>query len=373
MRVFFDARVIQDHFPGIGRYAWNLLAAMPQWLAADDHLTIAHDPAAQNTRYDVAALAPAGDPRVRIVESRTPVFSLRNAIQGGPRGALSHYPYYARPYVGARPTVTTLYDAIPFLYPGLVPSARTRMLISVLTALAAQRGDAFFAISQATADDLTRRFPALRGKVTVTPLAADASFSVSAAQSRAAAARARYHLPERFALYLASNKPHKNLVRLVEAWAEVVAAGETTPLIIAGHQDARFQHAPDRARALDIQGAVRFIGDVSADIMPGLYGACALFVYPSLYEGFGLTPLEAMACGAPVACSNTSSLPEVVGDAALRFDPLDPAEIAQASLSILRDPALAADLSRRGVERARTFTWSDCARKTVETYRCLWR
>ncbi|HRA55105.1 MAG TPA: glycosyltransferase family 1 protein, partial [Thermoflexales bacterium] len=116
---------------------------------------------------------------------------------------------------------------------------------------------------------------------------------------------------------------------------------------------------------------VRFIGDVPGAAMPGLYGACDLFVYPSLYEGFGLTPLEAMACGAPVACSNTSSLPEVVGDAALLFDPRDPGAIAAACLRVLGEPDLAAELRASGVARAATFTWDECARRTVAVYRAL--
>lgn len=373
MNVFFDGRVIQDHFPGIGRYAWNLLKALPGQLGPDDRVTILHDPSAKNTRYDVAALAPPGDPRMALAETRAPIFGPSNALRNpAPRGAVSHFPYYVRPYFGPRPTVTTLYDAISFLYPALVPSARARFLIRALTELAVRRADAFLAISQATADDMARLFPPLRGKITVTPLAADAVFTPAAATAGAAAARARYGLPERFALYLASNKPHKNLVRLVEAWKRVSEGGDDTPLVIAGHQDPRFPDAPARATALGIGGRVRFIGDVPQEAMAGLYGACALFVYPSLYEGFGLTPLEALACGSPVACANTSSLPEVAGDAALLFDPNDPGAIAEACLRVLGDPSLAARFRAAGPARAAAFTWEACARETVNVYRKVW-
>lgn len=376
MQIFFDARVIQDHFPGIGRYAWNLLAALPAHLDAGDSLTILHDPTAKNTRYDVAALAPSSDGRVKRVETRAPIFGPSNALRepaAREPGTLAHYPYYVRPYLSRRPSVTTLYDAISFLYPEYIPSALSRVMIRLLTELAVRRSDAFFAISQATADDLTRLFPPLRGKITVTPLAADAIFTPAAAMAGAAAARERYGLPERFALYLASNKPHKNLVRLMEAWKRVADSGDETQLVIAGHQDPRFPEAQDRAKALGIEAQARFIGDVPNPLMPGLYGACALFVYPSLYEGFGLTPLEAMACGAPVACANTSSLPEVAGDAAVLFDPRDPGAIAADCLRILGDPALAGGLRARGIARAKTFTWDECARRTVAGYRAVSR
>lgn len=372
MNVFFDGRVIQDHFPGIGRYAWNLLKALPKQLAPEDRVTVLHDPSAKNTRYDIAALASPGDPRVALVRTHAPIFGPSNALRNpAPHGAVSHFPYYVRPYVGPRPTVTTLYDAISFLYPAWIPSARTRLMIRALTKLAVRRADAFLAISQATADDLARLFPPLRGKITVTRLAADAIFTSDAAAAGAAAARARFGLPERFALYLASNKPHKNLVRLVEAWQRVGENGDDTTLVIAGHQDPRFLDAPARAAALGIGSRVRFIGDVPQEAMPGLYGACALFVYPSLYEGFGLTPLEALACGAPVACANSSSLPEVAGDAALLFDPQDPGAIAAACLRILGDSSLAARLRAGGPIRAAAFTWDACAQTTVDVYRRL--
>ena len=141
MNIFFDARVIQDHFPGIGRYAWNLLAALPKHLAPGDTLTLLHDPGAKNTRFDMAALA---HPAVRRVETSAPIFGLSNALRNpAPREAIAHFPYYVRPYLRRGPSVTTLYDAISFLYPQLIPSAMTRLMIRLLTELAVRTGDAF--------------------------------------------------------------------------------------------------------------------------------------------------------------------------------------------------------------------------------------
>ena len=139
--------------------------------------------------------------------------------------------------------------------------------------------------------------------------------------------------------------------------------------MIAGHQDPRYPQAQERVRALGIADWVRFIGEVSNADMPALYSACTLFVFPSLYEGFGLTPLEAIACGAPVACSNTSSLPEVAGDAALLFDPTRPEEIATTCARILNDPALQTALRARSLAQAARFTWAETARRTLEVYR----
>jgi len=387
MRILFDARVIQDHFPGIGRYAHSLLGALPAHLRPDESLIVLRDPSARNTRLDLARLQ---HPRIAWIDYGTPIFHPANllreppALPAGPEPMVAHYPYYVRPCAGRAPSVTTLYDAISLVYPQLVPSAPRRLLIRVLTNLAVRASTAFVTISQASARDIERHWPATRGRITVTPLAADAVFTPQPPE-RCAAARAKFGLPEHFTLYLASNKPHKNLIRLIDAWAILISQlpgakpgrapqskiqnPESQILVIAGHQDPRYPQAQERARALGIADQVRFIGEVSNADMPALYSACALFVFPSLYEGFGLTPLEAMACGAPVACSNTSSLPEVAGDAALLFDPTDVEAIAAACARVLTNPALRQELRASSVRQAARFTWAETARRTLEVYR----
>jgi alpha-1,3-rhamnosyl/mannosyltransferase len=194
--------------------------------------------------------------------------------------------------------------------------------------------------------------------------------------------RRKYALPERFVLYLGSNKPHKNLVRLVEAWFQVsrskfqvattsdVKRGTwNLKLVLAGHWDPRYPQAQQRAAELRLEDSVRFLGDVSEADLPALYNLATIFAFPSLYEGFGLPPLEAMACGTPVACANTSSLPEVVGDAALLFDPLDVEGMAATIAQTLSDASLRAALRARGLARARLFSWERTAKETLMAYR----
>lgn len=375
MRIIFDARVIQDHFPGIGRYAHGLLSALPAQLNEKETLVALRDSSAQNTRFDLSTL---NHPKLTWVEHCAPIFhpaSLLRAPIAGSKSTLFHYPYYVRPYFGRLRSVTTLYDAISLVYPQLVPSASRRLLIRLLTDLAVRASSAFVTISQASARDIERHWPATRGRITVTPLAADAIFTPQPPE-RCAAVRAKYDLPEHFTLYLASNKPHKNLVRLIDAWAVLTSQlhskiqnPESEILVIAGHRDPRYPEAQDRAQALGIADRVRFIGEVSNADMPALYSACTLFVFPSLYEGFGLTPLEAMACGAPVVCSNTSSLPEVAGDAALLFDPTDIQAIAETCARVLTNPSLQHQLRESGLRQAARFTWAETARRTLEVYR----
>jgi glycosyltransferase involved in cell wall biosynthesis len=141
--------------------------------------------------------------------------------------------------------------------------------------------------------------------------------------------------------------------------------------VIGGHYDPRYPEAQQRANELGLGDKVRFIGAVSNEDLPALYSACDVFVFPSLYEGFGLPPLEAMACGAPVICSNTSSLPEVVGDAGILVDPLDTVALAKAIGDVLRQPALSAELHKRSLYQAGRFTWDEVARQTLDVYKSI--
>lgn len=382
MNILFDARVIQDHFPGIGRYAFNLLSALPAELRAGEQLVVLFDPSTPSTRLPIQALRDKQNEQMRWQEWRVPVFGLKNLAIRPPRTAngVAHFLYYVRPMLAGMPAITTIYDTISLIYPEYVPSARTRRLIHTLHALAVRASRRVITISQSAASDIARFYPRSKDKLIVTPLAADPSFTPQPDHA-VEAARAQFQLQGRFAFYLASNKPHKNLVRLIDAWAiltrdwgsesrESPFSNHDAPiLVIAGHVDPRYPEAPQRVKELGLEQHVRFIGPVSDAQAAALYSACDLFVYPSLYEGFGLTPLEAMACGAPVACSNTSSLPEVAGDAALLFDPLNPQEMAQACLHVLRDDALRAGMRERSLKQAAKFSWQETARLTIDVYR----
>jgi glycosyltransferase involved in cell wall biosynthesis len=185
----------------------------------------------------------------------------------------------------------------------------------------------------------------------------------------------RFGLPQDalFILYVGSDIPRKNLPRLLHALARLKAhfpgiklLKVGTPEYLLGSQELR-----KLVQDLDLEDMVVSAGHVSQADLTGLYSAASLFVFPSLYEGFGLPVLEAMACGTPVVTSNTSSLPEVAGDAALLVDPYDVDAIASALRRVLEDPALAHDLRERGLTRARQFTWERTARETLAVYQQL--
>ncbi|MCJ7668150.1 MAG: glycosyltransferase family 4 protein, partial [Anaerolineae bacterium] len=162
------------------------------------------------------------------------------------------------------------------------------------------------------------------------------------------------------------NKPHKNLARLVEAFAEVKTERK---LVLAGKEDPRYSEAHEVTKQLGLQDRVVFLGQVSEDDLPALYSGAALFVFPSLYEGFGLPLLEAMACGVPAISSSTSSLPEIAGQAAVMVDPLDLSQLARALERVLGDSNLRASMREEGLKQAARFSWERTAKETLAVYR----
>ena len=216
------------------------------------------------------------------------------------------------------------------------------------------------AISQATARDVEALARVPANRIVVTHLGVDPVFRPQP-EAACAAVRARYRLPERYVCYVGNTMPHKNLARMVDAMARVRRRCGPVPLVIAGVPD---KHRPALEAAAARHGlgdGLRLLGPVPDEDLPALLSAAAVFVYPSLYEGFGLPVLEAMACGCPVVTSNRASLPEVAGDAALACDPLDTPAIAEAVATLLTDATAAARLRAAGPLRAAAFTWSRCA------------
>ena len=379
MRYAIDGRCIQDHFPGVARYTLNLVRALAE-VAPEDEFLLLYDPSARNTRYSLEVLRRQAN--LRLVPGEAPVFSLSEQWRIPRqlrvlRPALIHAPYYLRPYALPAPVVLTAYDLIPLIYPRYF-TLKERAIFRLAMGLALRTAQAVIAISQATASDLQRHYRLPPARLAVIALAADPAFGPQPMEA-VAAIRQKYQLPGRYALYLGSNKPHKNLVRLIEAWKmvtglrlEVSSPGphrSAAALVIAGHWDERYPEARERAAALGLGGSVRFLGAVAEERLPALYAGAELFAFPSLYEGFGLPVLEALACGVPVVCSNSSSLPEVAGDAALLVDPLDVPAMAQALGRVLGDLSLRQDLRARSLARAALFSWERAARETLAVYR----
>ncbi len=368
-----DARTATPHFPGIGRYVSNLARAVVPLLNEDERLTVICDPA------HPVALPQSG--AARTIPLAVSPFSLGQqwAVPRFlrsfqlPAASLYHSPYIAMPYRPGAPTLLTVYDLIPLRYPEY-STARARLLIGGMARLALRAARHVIAISEFTRQDFVAEFALPAERITVIPLAADPAFCPQPPQALAAV-RGRYSLPETFALYLGSNKPHKNLVRLVEAWEIAHSRWQMADsrLVIAGAWDPRYPEAQRRTEALGLADRVLFLGSVAEADLPTLYSAATAFVFPSLYEGFGLPVLEAMACGTPVICSKASSLPEVTEDAALLVEPTDTDALAADLARVMMDESLRQVLTERGLAQAARFGWERTAAATLDLYRRLAR
>jgi len=368
MRFVLDARTATDHFPGIGRYVVNLAQAMVPLLGEGEQLSLLRD-LAQSFPYGLTALS--GGP-VRTIEVACSPFSLGQQwrvprLLRGLGADVYHSPYYLMPYRPGVSTVVTVYDLIPLLFSRHVP-ARARLLFRWTTAFALRAASHVIVISEATRRDLQACFRLSSQKVTTIPLAAASSFRPRS-PTEVARVRRKHALPEDYVLYLGINKPHKNLVRLIDAFSLVTQHASRFTLVIAGAWDSRYPEPRQRVTELGLEGDVRFLGPVAEGDLPALYSGALLFAFPSECEGFGLPVLEAMACGTPVACANVSSLPEVGGDAVLYFDPADVEAIAEAFCQALADADLRTELRERGLRQAAHFSWKQTAQRTLDLYR----
>jgi glycosyltransferase involved in cell wall biosynthesis len=267
------------------------------------------------------------------------------------------------------PTVLTVHDLI-FRHLPQHHKRLNRWYLNLTMPLFCRRATHLIAISEQTRQDVVTAYGVPAEKITVIYEAADPRFRVQSAQA-VASARSRYLLPERYLLFVGTVEPRKNLIRLLAAFERLRAQGLTDALVIVGRRgwltddfDAALERSPAKP-------AVLFPGFVPDDDLPAIYAGAQALVMPSLYEGFGLPVLEAMACATPVACSHTSSLPEIAGDAALFFDPAEVDGIADAIRRILRDPDLQAQLRDAGLRQAGQFSWNRAAKETSALYQRL--
>lgn len=264
--------------------------------------------------------------------------------------------------------IMTIYD-LSFM---LFPQFHTREMQAFTKNIRryAERSDCIIAISEQTKQDIVRLLDVPADKVRVTLLAADTRYRVIDDKHRLASVAATYGIDREYILYTGTLEPRKNVPAIIRAFQSIKRELKVPHrLVLAGKKGWLYDDIFAEVRAMDLEHEVIFTGYVPDEDLPFLYNGADLFVYPSFYEGFGLPPLEAMACGCPVITSSTSSLPEVVGAAGIMVDPRKPEELAEAMARVLGDNELLADMRRRGVERAATFSWERCARETLSIYR----
>jgi len=354
---------------GLARYTTSLLSAF-------EHLGVAARPVPVTVPWTVRLAQPV---LARFGWDLKTFLSTYPVQANLSRGALKHLTtqqmaslLWLNPRL--HPVVVTVHDVVPYLVQGDARQDTSRHPIDRYferqSMRALKRADGLISVSEFTKKMLVEHLGCQAEKIFVVlegvnhdlfrPLPVPDAFLQ------------RYGLDRQgvYLLYVGSDNPHKNLPRLIEAFARVYQAMPGVRLIKVGtseNPELARQHRAALTRS-GLDGATRWLEQVPENDLPFFYNLARVFVFPSLYEGFGLPPLEAMACGTPVVCSNAASLPEVAGEAALQVDPLDVEGMAEAVMRILGDPTLASDVRARGLAQASRFTWELTARETLKVY-----
>jgi glycosyltransferase involved in cell wall biosynthesis len=258
------------------------------------------------------------------------------------------------------------------MFPQYLPNRLALGYARASIALAARRANRVMTVSESSKRDILRFVDIPADKIDVIYNSYDERFSVEPDPEDVVRVEERYQLQGEFVLYAGTVKPHKNLERLIEAFDLVRKGGlDHLTLVLLGDEISKYTALRRAVHRHQLHKHVRFLGYMPQETLAVMYRLARLFVFPSLYEGFGLPPLEAMASGTPVVTSNVSSLPEVTGDAAVLVNPYDPAAIAEGIRRVLTDEALRADLKRRGLQRARQFSWEGSVRRIHDIYRAV--
>ncbi len=351
---------------GINSYIYNLLRCLPGVGKQHRYTVFLGDAEASGALPDLTTKMtslPTVNPAVRIIWEQLvqPPQLWRERID------LLHSLAFVQPVVLPCAGVITIYDLSFFLFPeGFQPWRR--LYLKWGTGYSARRARRIIAISNSTKHDIARLLRVPGGKVEVVPCGVEEDFRPVEDPDLLEDFRSKRGLPRRMILFVGTIEPRKNLVTLLRSYALLRQQIQPPPLVIGGPKGWRHEEVLAQVQELGLQEHVIFPGYIPREELPLWYNAADLFAYPSLYEGFGLPPLEAMACGTPVVSSNSSSLPEVVGDAGVLVNPHGVEEMSEAMQRLLSDNALRAEMATRGLAQARTFSWQRAAAETLQVY-----
>jgi len=277
-----------------------------------------------------------------------------------------HGPNYILPIFSDKKMVLTVYDTISFSnwYKSI-----SRYRVQKLLSLSSKRADRIIAGSENSKKDIIAILGIPEEKIKVIYIGVDKEYKVINDPSKLNVVRAKHNISKKFILHVGSMSPRKNIPRLIEAYSKLpLELLKEYELVLVGGKSWRSGEIVAKIEQLGLRNGVIFTDFVEEDDLPLLMNAASLLAFPSLYEGFGIPPLEAMACGVPVVASNVSSIPEVVGDAALLFDPYNVEEMTALICEVLTDEELRDDLVRRGFERVKGFSWGKAAQETLAVY-----
>jgi glycosyltransferase involved in cell wall biosynthesis len=382
VRIGINALFLQKPATGMGQHLLHLLEGLDSLDEKDQQYVLL----APRFRRAYTVRAPQLSDRFREVEVVSTLARLgenveqlwweqAGIVRAGAREHIDllHCPYWSNPLWSPWPTVVTVHDVIQFVLPEYAWRKISRVYFG-LVSRAARRAEAIITVSERSKEDIVNLLAVPPERIHVIGNAVDDSFYPVRDAWLLGAVRERYGIGSRFILYFGGFDLRKNVPRLIEAYARLPEhVRREYQLVIAG----RYQHLghplfPDpraTVQRLGLEGNVIFTGQIREQDKAPLYSAATVFAFPSLYEGFGIPVLEAMACGTPVVTSNRSALPEVAGDAGLLVDPYDTEAISAGLADLVEQQTLRDEQARRGLDRARKFTWRQVAEQTVRVYR----
>jgi glycosyltransferase involved in cell wall biosynthesis len=364
VRIGIDARKLHDF--GIGTYIRNLLRQLARLDHDTEFVVLCRD----EDRESLASLGP----NFRTVSETSGNYSIAEQVRiplalRRERVTLFHAPHYVLPPLVPCRSVVTIHDCIHLMFPQYLPNRLALGYARTAIRLAARRATRVLTVSESSKRDILRFVDADANKIDVIYNAFDERFGIEPREEEVVRVRERYQLHDEFVLYAGNVKPHKNLERLIEAFDRVRRRGlEHLKLVMIGDEISKYAALRRAVHRHQLHKYVRFLGYLPEETLAVMYRLAGVFVFPSLYEGFGLPPLEAMASGTPVVTSNVSSLPEVAGNAAVLVDPYDPDAIADGIERVLTDDKLRRDLRGKGIARARQFSWEASVRRVREIY-----
>lgn len=386
MKIGIDARTIRNS--GIGRYVQNICQGLAA-LANNHELTLFVPPGVRREEFSE---------NFHLIPEPAGIYSLGEQL--GFRSNIVHvapdimfFPHYAAPVFKPVRSVSCIHDLIHLLFPGQLPNKAAWFYAKIMISAAIHTSDKIVTVSEHTRRDLMKFYPKAADKIKVIYNGVSDIYQPAGATECLRVGK-KFHLAGRYILYVGLQKPHKNLERLLKAFALLLADGQFSigrqrvklgkeqknrlngvhpeasepnglQLVLAGKEEKHSAVLRRLVRDLGLENKVRFLGYVEEADLPGLYTGAEVFVFPSLYEGFGLPPLEAMACGTPVVTSNAASLPEVVGDAGVMVGPTDTEALAAALAEFCQSAELREKYSAKGKERAKAFSWSRAAMETL--------
>lgn len=364
MRIAIDASTISTQ-GGPRSYVLGLLDALLRIDQQNDYVVFYNDPSHLG-RFPTAReiVLPGRNPLARLWREHVllPMACRREQVD------LLHCPKSAIPFCSSCPVVVTLHDLIPIRHPETEKLA-ARLYWRLQIPIAARRSTFIITDSEHARQEIIDDFSIGPERIRATMLGFNPVMLDQRNPLQGAAIRGRYGLPEGYILYVGTIQPRKNIDSLIEAYARLRRDQKILPrLVIVGRKGWLYDRLFERISELGLTEDVLFTGFVPDEDLPFIYDGARVFAYLSLFEGFGLPPLEAMACGVPVIVSNTTSLPEVVGDAGISVKPTDIDAIAAALETVLDNPESAEIMKKKGLERARKFSWERCAQETLEVY-----